>query len=37
MATQHEQAKTRIGFIGLGYMGSHMVPRLLNAGYPMTL
>ncbi len=37
MATQHEQAKTRIGFIGLGHMGSHMVPRLLNAGYAMTL
>ncbi|MHB8598990.1 MAG: NAD(P)-dependent oxidoreductase [Ktedonobacteraceae bacterium] len=37
MATQHEQAKTRIGFIGMGHMGSHMVPRLLNAGYPMTL
>ena len=37
MTTQHEQAKSRIGFIGLGHMGSHMVPRLLNAGYPMTL
>ena len=37
MATQNEQAKTRIGFIGLGHMGSHMVPRLLNAGYSMTL
>ncbi len=37
MATQHEQAKTSIGFIGLGHMGSHMVPRLMIAGYPMTL
>ena len=37
MATQPEQSKTRIGFIGLGHMGSHMVPRLMSAGYPMTL
>ena len=27
---------TRIGFIGLGTMGSPMVRRLLNAGYPVT-
>ncbi len=37
MTTQNEQGKTRIGFIGMGHMGSHMAPRLLNAGYPMTL
>jgi 3-hydroxyisobutyrate dehydrogenase len=28
---------TRIGFIGLGHMGSAMTRRLLNAGYPVTV
>jgi 3-hydroxyisobutyrate dehydrogenase len=28
---------TRIGFVGLGHMGSAMTRRLLNAGYPVTV
>lgn len=31
--TMEEQSKPTIGFIGLGHMGSHMVPRLIAAGY----
>ena len=31
--TVQEQSKPTIGFIGLGHMGSHMVPRLIQAGY----
>jgi 3-hydroxyisobutyrate dehydrogenase-like beta-hydroxyacid dehydrogenase len=37
MATNNENAKPRIGFIGLGHMGSHMVVRLIDAGYPLTV
>ncbi len=29
--------KERIGFIGLGLMGSAMARRLLHAGYPLTV
>jgi 3-hydroxyisobutyrate dehydrogenase len=29
--------KERIGFIGLGHMGSHMAERVLGAGYPLTV
>jgi 3-hydroxyisobutyrate dehydrogenase-like beta-hydroxyacid dehydrogenase len=29
--------KTRIGFAGLGLMGSRMAPRYLGAGYPLTV
>lgn len=32
--TRHD---TKIGFIGLGNMGSHMTQRLLTAGYPVTV
>jgi 3-hydroxyisobutyrate dehydrogenase-like beta-hydroxyacid dehydrogenase len=35
--TQQDQSKPTIGFIGLGHMGSHMVPRLIQAGYPLTV
>ncbi len=28
---------TKLGFIGMGHMGSHMVMRLLGAGYPVTV
>jgi 3-hydroxyisobutyrate dehydrogenase len=37
MTTTHEQEKPQLGFIGLGHMGSHMVERLINAGYHMTV
>ena len=35
--TMQEQSKPTIGFIGMGHMGSHMVPRLIAAGYQLTL
>lgn len=35
--TLQEQSKPSIGFIGLGHMGSHMVPRLIQAGYQLTV
>ena len=35
--TQQEPSKPAIGFIGLGHMGSHMVPRLISAGYSLTV
>jgi 3-hydroxyisobutyrate dehydrogenase len=34
--TMQEQSKPTIGFIGMGHMGSHMVPRLIRAGYHLT-
>ena len=37
MTTNNENAKPRIGFIGLGHMGSHMVMRLIDAGYQLTV
>ena len=37
MTINNENAKPRIGFIGLGHMGSHMVLRLIQAGYPLTV
>ena len=36
MAT-NEHSKPTIGFIGLGHMGGHMVPRLIAAGYHLTV
>ena len=30
-------SRPSIGFIGMGHMGSHMVPRLLRAGYRLTV
>ncbi len=35
--TLQEQSKPTIGFIGLGHMGSHMAPRLIAAGYHLTV
>jgi len=35
--TMQEQSKSTIGFIGTGHMGSHMAPRLINAGYHLTV
>jgi 3-hydroxyisobutyrate dehydrogenase-like beta-hydroxyacid dehydrogenase len=35
--TIQEQSKPTIGFIGLGHMGSHMAPRLIHAGYQLTV
>jgi 3-hydroxyisobutyrate dehydrogenase len=35
--TGTENSKPNIGFIGMGHMGSHMVPRLLRAGYHLTV
>src|SRR5258707_11395261 len=32
-----EHSRPNIGFIGMGHMGSHMVPRLLRAGYHLTV
>jgi 3-hydroxyisobutyrate dehydrogenase-like beta-hydroxyacid dehydrogenase len=32
-----EQSKPSIGFIGMGHMGSHMAPRLIAAGYHLTV
>lgn len=37
MADKTTDTKPRIGFIGLGLMGSRMAPRLLDAGYPLTV
>jgi 3-hydroxyisobutyrate dehydrogenase len=28
---------TKLGFIGVGHMGTHMAARLLGAGYPLTV
>jgi 3-hydroxyisobutyrate dehydrogenase len=35
--TQQGQSKPTIGFIGLGHMGSHMAPRLIAAGFHVTV
>ncbi|EFH83638.1 3-hydroxyisobutyrate dehydrogenase [Ktedonobacter racemifer DSM 44963] len=35
--TVTENSRPNIGFIGIGHMGSHMVPRLLRAGYHLTV
>ena len=35
--TRQEQSKPTIGFIGMGHMGSHMAPRLIAAGYHLTV
>jgi len=34
---KQEQTKPTIGFIGMGHMGSHMAPRLIYAGYHLTV
>src|SRR5438270_9293277 len=35
MNMESNKLKPSIGFIGMGHMGSHMVQRLLDAGYPL--
>jgi 3-hydroxyisobutyrate dehydrogenase len=35
--TMQEPSKPTIGFIGMGHMGSHMAPRLMSAGYHLTV
>jgi 3-hydroxyisobutyrate dehydrogenase-like beta-hydroxyacid dehydrogenase len=35
--TIQEQSQPTIGFIGMGHMGSHMAPRLIRAGYHLTV
>jgi 3-hydroxyisobutyrate dehydrogenase len=35
--TMQEQSKPTIGLIGMGHMGSHMAPRLISAGYHVTV
>src|SRR5437763_8172903 len=37
MNTENNKLKPDIGFIGMGHMGSHMVQRLLDAGYQVTV
>ncbi len=35
--TMQEQSRPTISFIGMGHMGSHMAPRLIQAGYHLTV
>jgi 3-hydroxyisobutyrate dehydrogenase-like beta-hydroxyacid dehydrogenase len=37
MTTKGNTVKQRIGFIGMGHMGSHMAQRLLEAGYQLAI
>ena len=37
MSMEGDHLKPSIGFIGMGHMGSHMVQRLLDAGYQVTV
>jgi 3-hydroxyisobutyrate dehydrogenase len=37
MSMEGDHLKPRIGFIGMGHMGSHMAQRLLDAGYQLTV
>jgi 3-hydroxyisobutyrate dehydrogenase len=37
MTTKGNNMKQRIGFIGMGHMGSHMAQRLLEAGYQLAI
>ena len=37
MTTKGNNMKQRIGFIGMGHMGSHMAQRLLQAGYQLAI
>jgi 3-hydroxyisobutyrate dehydrogenase len=36
-ANQNLTARTRPGFIGLGYLGSRIARRLVDAGFPMVV
>ena len=37
LATKKVTVRTRLGFIGLGYLGSRIARRLVAAGFPMTV
>ena len=37
MKRENDKLKPRIGFIGMGHMGTHMAQRLLDAGYQVTV
>jgi len=37
MYMEDDHLKPGLGFIGMGHMGSHMVQRLLDAGYQVTV
>src|SRR3989442_12168885 len=37
MTTDKQQSSARLGFIGMGAMGSRMADRLLAAGYDLTV
>lgn len=37
MSMEGDHLKPSIGFVGMGHMGSHMVRRLLDAGYQLTV
>ena len=37
LATENITLETRLGFIGLGYMGSRLARRLIAAGFPMVV
>jgi 3-hydroxyisobutyrate dehydrogenase-like beta-hydroxyacid dehydrogenase len=37
MTTKGNNLKQRVGFIGMGHMGSHMAQRLLEAGYQLAI
>src|SRR6202521_5718861 len=37
MSTDNQQQRPRLGFIGMGGMGSRMAARLLAAGYELTI
>jgi 3-hydroxyisobutyrate dehydrogenase-like beta-hydroxyacid dehydrogenase len=37
MTTDNQQQRPRLGFIGMGGMGSRMAGRLLTAGYDLTI
>jgi 3-hydroxyisobutyrate dehydrogenase len=37
MTTRDQNTLPHLGFIGLGHMGSHMVQRLMGAGYHLTI
>src|SRR2546427_12848776 len=37
MSMEGEHLKPSIGFVGMGYMGSHMAQRLLDASYQLTV
>ncbi len=37
MRTNEKIPQTRLGFIGLGYLGSRIAGRLIEAGFPLVI